>query len=224
MARMRVAVVISVMCAMILAAYPALAEDDAAEAVPSLVRVLTDSSFEHDTQAVTGATTGDWFVEFYAPWCGHCKRLEETWDKLAAKLAEDREAGEITPIIAKVDATQEKKIAERFKIGGFPTLLMFSKGQMYTYEGSRTLDALYEWCKNRTYRKDSSEPVPKGWDEMSPMEKAMQVFEATVKKDMEQIWNYHKAAFFLALGVVFLLGLLLGGMLCGGKQAKKKAA
>jgi hypothetical protein len=30
--------------------------------------VLKDSTFEHDTQAVTGATTGDWFVEFYAPW------------------------------------------------------------------------------------------------------------------------------------------------------------
>ena len=32
------------------------------------MQVLTDSSFEHDTQSVTGATTGDWFVEFYAPW------------------------------------------------------------------------------------------------------------------------------------------------------------
>eukprot|EP00960_Hanusia_phi_P052183 761301-Hanusia_phi.AAC.2 len=31
-------------------------------------KVLADSNFEHDTQSVTGATTGDWFVEFYAPW------------------------------------------------------------------------------------------------------------------------------------------------------------
>lgn len=87
-----------------------------ADAASSAVRVLTDANFEHDTQAVTGSTTGDWFVEFYAPWCGHCKRLEETWEKLASKLAEDKEAGEITPIIAKVDGTQAKGLSERFKI------------------------------------------------------------------------------------------------------------
>ena len=99
-------------------------------------QVLTDSTFEHDTQAVTGATTGDWFVEFYAPWvraaaarwrarcvhlrqrlshgacaqCGHCKRLEDIWEKLASKLGEDREAGEVVPIIAKVDGTIEKAL------------------------------------------------------------------------------------------------------------------
>jgi hypothetical protein len=33
------------------------------------VKILTDQNFEHDTQATTGATTGDWFVLFYAPWC-----------------------------------------------------------------------------------------------------------------------------------------------------------
>lgn len=35
----------------------------------SEVVVLTDDNFEHLTQAATGATTGDWFVAFKAPWC-----------------------------------------------------------------------------------------------------------------------------------------------------------
>jgi hypothetical protein len=34
----------------------------------SSMKILTDKNFEHDTQATTGATTGDWFVLFYAPW------------------------------------------------------------------------------------------------------------------------------------------------------------
>ena len=47
----------------------------ASAAVSAEVTVLDDKNFEHLTQAGTGATTGDWFIKFYAPWCGHCKRL-----------------------------------------------------------------------------------------------------------------------------------------------------
>eukprot|EP00277_Geminigera_cryophila_P046946 CAMPEP_0173079792 /NCGR_PEP_ID=MMETSP1102-20130122/15475_1 /TAXON_ID=49646 /ORGANISM="Geminigera sp., Strain Caron Lab Isolate" /LENGTH=212 /DNA_ID=CAMNT_0013952423 /DNA_START=105 /DNA_END=743 /DNA_ORIENTATION=- len=194
--------------------------DDVIETGPSKVKVLTDSSFEHDTQSVTGATTGDWFVEFYAPWCGHCKRLEDTWEQLANKLGEDKESGSVTPIIAKVDGTIEKGLTERFGVGGFPTLLMFSKGSMYTYESERDLDTLYAWCSNGTFRKGHGVAVPKGWDQMTPIDKAALVFEKTIKKDMEQIWNFHKAAFFVALGLAFLLGLLLGAIMCAGKPGK----
>ena len=65
-------------------AFVALLTTGAAATDDSNVIVLTTETFEHQTQAATGATTGDWLVEFYAPWCGHCKKLlpifEETAD------------------------------------------------------------------------------------------------------------------------------------------------
>jgi len=219
----RVLAALLLLCASGLVAH-VLGDEEADAAGPSLVKVLTDSTFEHDTQSVTGATTGDWFVEFYAPWCGHCKRLEDTWEKLATKLGEDRESGEVVPIIAKVDGTMEKALSERFKIAGFPTLLMFSKGTMYTYDGGRDFESLYAWCKDRAFRKNEGVAVPKGWDQMSAMDKAVAVFESTIKHDMEQIWNYHKAAFFLALGLAFLFGLIFGAVLCGGERAPPPAS
>ena len=48
--------------------------------------VLTDDNFEHDTQSSTGATTGDWFVNFCEKKSKECRSIEPLWDELAEKL------------------------------------------------------------------------------------------------------------------------------------------
>jgi thiol-disulfide isomerase/thioredoxin len=89
---------------------------------------LTTSTFEHDTQVSTGATTGDWFVKFYAPWCGHCKRLVPVWNELSDLVLEDGVN------IASVDVTENRELGKRFEIKGFPSLIYFSQGQMVKYK------------------------------------------------------------------------------------------
>lgn len=49
----------------------------------SNIITLDSDNFEKLTQASTGATTGDWLIEFYAPWCDHCKRLLPIFEEVA---------------------------------------------------------------------------------------------------------------------------------------------
>jgi protein disulfide-isomerase A6 len=60
---------------------------------PTAVVDLTPDNFD----AVINAPGVAKFVEFYAPWCGHCKSLAPTWEKLATVFAGDKEV-----VIAKV--------------------------------------------------------------------------------------------------------------------------
>lgn len=59
-----------------------------------------------------------------APWCGHCRQLEPQYAEAAGKL----KAEESAIRLAKVDAVEEKELAEEFEIKGFPTLKLFMDG------------------------------------------------------------------------------------------------
>lgn len=80
----------------------------------------------------------DVLVEYYAPWCGHCKALAPKYDELAGLFAHS--ADQVT--IAKVDATANDVPEE---IQGFPTIKLYPAGKKSSpvdYSGSRTVEDL----------------------------------------------------------------------------------
>jgi len=85
-------------------------------------------------------------VEFYAPWCGHCKKLTPEYEAAAAVLS----AQDPPRTIAKVDATENKAIADRMQIQGFPTLYFFNQGNKMDYTGGRTKDTIIDWINKKT--------------------------------------------------------------------------
>ncbi|KAM9294392.1 thioredoxin-related transmembrane protein 1 [Gastrophryne carolinensis] len=75
---------------------------------------------------------GEWMVEFYAPWCPACQKLQSEWAKFA-------EWGEDLGVnVAKVDVTAEPGLSGRFIITALPTIYHCKDGVFRKYQGSRT--------------------------------------------------------------------------------------
>lgn len=113
------------------------------KAEPSDVATLTDLNFAK----IALDETKDVFVEFYAPWCGHCKALGPKWEKLGTVFS-----GEDNVVIAKVDADKYRDLGSKYDVSGFPTLKWFPKGSDKTplpYEGARELEDLVKFTNEK---------------------------------------------------------------------------
>lgn len=114
---------------------------------PTAVTVLDDSNFD----AIALDPTKYVMVEFYAPWCGHCKNLAPKYEQLAKVFAGEQEV-----VIANVDATENPDLASRYDVSGYPTIKFFPAGssEPVDYQGGREVEMLVNYINENagTYR------------------------------------------------------------------------
>ena len=119
-------------------------------AFESLVVSMNDDNFDEKIKEY------DWIlVEFFAPWCHHCVALAPEYEKAAKMLSTSKPPQSL----AKVDATVNNKLANRFEIQGYPTMILFKDGKKYMNypdNGSRKADGIGIWVLQHTKKKKST--------------------------------------------------------------------
>ncbi|XP_053984891.1 thioredoxin domain-containing protein [Hylaeus anthracinus] len=118
------------------------------------VKELTDDTFEHLTQASSGATTGDWFVMFYSTDCVECVRMIARWEAVGAKLKQKVNVARINKY------TTGASTARRFNVYETPEFIFFRHGKMYRYQIPKyDINAFVSFAKD-WYKNARAETVP----------------------------------------------------------------
>jgi len=105
---------------------------------PSSVEVLDPQNFDE----IVLDSNKDVLVEFYAPWCGHCKKLAPDYEIVANAFAQEPNV-----VVANLDADKHKDLAGKYQVSGFPTIIFFPKDNKegVKYEGPRDIDAFVSY-------------------------------------------------------------------------------
>uniref|UniRef100_A0A3Q1CT72 Thioredoxin-related transmembrane protein 1 n=2 Tax=Amphiprion ocellaris TaxID=80972 RepID=A0A3Q1CT72_AMPOC len=113
-------------------------------AKPDSLREVTDGNWED-------ILTGEWMIEFYAPWCPACQQLQPVWKEFA-DWGEDMGVN-----IAKVDVTEQPGLSGRFIITSLPTIYHCKDGVFRKYQGARSKDDFLSFVDEQKWK--AVEPV-----------------------------------------------------------------
>merc|ERR1712130_373677 len=89
--------------------------------------------------------TGEWMVEFFAPWCPACRGLQPTWEDFAG-WSEDLDIG-----VGQVDVTTSPGLSGRFMVTALPTIFHVKDGGFRQYRGARDKDSFISFVEDKKW-------------------------------------------------------------------------
>jgi len=120
-------------------------------AKPSSVKPLDDGNFDETER-------GEWAVDFYAPWCSHCRTLEPVWVKVANELK--KKGSKVH--MAKLDAVLNPISAKQNGVRGYPTIQFIRDGAIVAEyaSASRDADSIMKWISSLETKQQREEEEP----------------------------------------------------------------
>jgi hypothetical protein len=174
------------------------------------VVALTDATFEHETQASTGQTTGSWLVWFYSSNNG------QDSVELSGTFPTPEEWSELYTVVAAMNVDADgRDTANRLQVKSFPSFVLIHKGKMYEYPKESadgySWDSIAAFCKNPDAVSQPQDiPVPPTW---------FDILRAKVAEDPTNMMLFGGVVIVLVLGL--FVRAVVGHL--GSKPAEDKA-
>lgn len=153
--------------------------------------------------------TGEWMIEFYAPWCPACKALEPIWEDLALSKKN------LNINVGKIDVTDSPGLSGRFMVTALPTIFHVNNGIFRQYRSPRDKTSLIDFVSKKTWTK--VDPIP-SWKSptsfhmsiLSQFFKLSQVLRGIHNKLLEDIGLPTWGSYLIFAVATIILGAILG--------------
>ncbi|XP_054282857.1 thioredoxin-related transmembrane protein 1-like isoform X2 [Macrosteles quadrilineatus] len=153
--------------------------------------------------------SGEWMVEFYAPWCPACKAMQSVWEEFSGW------SKDLNIKVGQVDVTQSPGLSGRFMVTALPTIFHVLNGEFRQYKGSREKDSFISFIEEDKWK--AIEPIP-GWKSPSSFQmsivsyffKMSQLLRAVHTRLMEDYGLPTWGSYLIFAIATIFVGALLG--------------
>ncbi|CAB4064228.1 Thioredoxin-related transmembrane protein 1 [Lepeophtheirus salmonis] len=154
--------------------------------------------------------SGEWMLEFYAPWCPACRALQSSWEEFASWSEDLHLKG-----IAQIDVTKSPGLSGRFMVTALPTIFHVKEGEFRQYRGSRDKEAFIAFIEEEKWKE--IETIPSWKDPRSFQMTAvsyffkMSMFLRNAHSTITEVYNFPTWASYLGFAIATVaLGAFLG--------------
>lgn len=134
-----------------------------------------------DENSWTQILQGEWMVDFYAPWCPACQKLEPEWRKFA-EWSDD-----LNIDVASADVTANPGLTGRFMISGLPTIYHVKDGVFRLYTGTRDHSNLINFIEEQNWK--TIEPVSRWWSPAT-LQMSLLAYSFRISMTLRDVHNY----------------------------------